>query len=150
MKSISQFHWLKTSIRSVIVTVALLLQSNLAHSENIVLLVHKDSVISEISNEDVANIFLGIGNFGLKPYDQQDRRLRTEFYKKTANLSLASVRAHWAKRVFTGRGRPPPIINLQQIESVLNESTLTITYAPASQTVPGSKILLTLEIGEQP
>lgn len=119
-----------------------------ALAEKIVLIAHQNSTISAISNQDAANIFLGIGGNDLTPYDQKDRNLRASFYKSVAGLSLASVRAHWAKRVFTGRGRPPAIIDYKQSQLVFKDPSDAITYIPATQQIAGTKVLLTLDTGE--
>ena len=67
--------------------------------------------IGPLSRQQVAELFLNPtqNTVGLKPLDRQDPALRERFYRGVSGMSPASVRASWAKRVITGRGRPAEI-----------------------------------------
>jgi hypothetical protein len=103
-----------------------------------------------LTRTEAANLFLGLGNAhpGLQPFDQRDPDLRERFYHEVAGLSLASVRAHRAKQVFTGRGRPPAMLSADEVENTLREKGNAVTYIPAGRLPAGSKVLLILESGE--
>lgn len=121
-----------------------ILFSPLLGAEDIVVVCHQNAALNDINRQDVANLFLGLSNSSFKPYDQKNKKLQSAFYDYAADLSLASVRAHWAKRVFTGRGRPPAIVSLEQTGELISTDPLAITYVPANQVIPGVKILLRL------
>jgi hypothetical protein len=105
---------------------------------------------TSLTRTETANLFLGLGNAnpGLQPYDQRDPDLRERFYREVAGLSLASVRAHRAKQVFTGRGLPPTMLSAEEVEKTLREKANVVTYVPAGRLPAGSKVLLILESGE--
>lgn len=111
-------------------------------------IVHENSSITELTHIEAANLFLGIGDANLKPYDQAEKNLRTDFYQTVANLSLVSVRAHWAKQVFTGRGRPPSIIDQSQTQILFDQNSEAITYTRASDTISGTRIVLRMNTKE--
>lgn len=103
-----------------------------------------------LTRTETANLFLGLGNIhpGLQPFDQRDPDLRERFYREVAGLSLASVRAHRAKQVFTGRGLPPAMLSAEEVEKALGGKTNIVSYVPAGRLPAGSKVLLILESGE--
>jgi hypothetical protein len=107
--------------------------------------------VTALNRAEAASLFLGLGpnQHHLIPFDQDDRELREHFYAEVANLSLASVRAHWAKQVFTGRGRPPAILTLHDVRQTLHDTPDAITYIPAGRIPAGGIVLLTLESGKQ-
>lgn len=121
------------------------------HTEEIIVISSADRPAITLTKEDVADIYLNRGEnpLHLKPYDQQDRQLREQFYRKITGLSLASIRAYWAKRVFTGRGRPPAIIEHEQITETLTKNPNAITYTSKQRQPEHSKVLFSLQMGEQ-
>lgn len=111
---------------------------------------HQDMEVASITRTEAANLFLAKERTDsqLTPFDQRDRQLRERFYREVAGLSVASVRAHWAKQVFTGRGRPPAMLSLEEVERVLSEKPGAVTYVPAGQLPEGCKVLLSIDAGE--
>lgn len=132
----------------VICALGLSFVHTMACADSILVIAHQDAPVDSMSQSEAANLFLGIGHHELTPFDQEDRQLRNDFYKKVANLSLASVRAHWAKLVFTGRGHPPEIIDRNNLEQFIKNHPDAVTYIPAVNPPPGCKILLSLDTGE--
>ena len=118
-----------------------------AIAEDILVITHQDWPVTNLSAKQVANLFLGLGqnNHGLTPFDLSDKKLRRSFYRRVTGLSLVSIRAKWARQVFTGRGRPPDILKLEQVDQLLSEKTGAVLYVFADQQPEGSKILLTLK-----
>lgn len=112
--------------------------------------VHQDVEVVTITREEAANLFLAGGRTDarLTPFDQRDRQLRERFYREVAGVSAASVRAHWAKQVFTGRGRPPAMLSREEVERVLSEKPGAVTYVPAGHLPEGSKVVLSLGAGD--
>lgn len=80
---------------------------------DVVAVVSSKSPITTLSNNQIADIFLGkTARFPdgrpAVPIDQAEMSLmREEFYTKFTGKSPAQIKAHWSKMIFTGRGRPP-------------------------------------------
>jgi hypothetical protein len=112
----------------------------------------RDAPVSALTRQQVAGLYLGLGmqDARLQPLDQGDPELREKFYRAVADLSTASVRAHWAKQVFTGRGRPPQTLATEVLERMADRNPAVVTYIPAGKLPPGSKILLILDSGTRP
>lgn len=84
-----------------------------ALSGEVVLVVSADNPATELTRDQVADIFLGKrlqypdGRRAI-PVDQaQGSPVREAFNQMVLQRTDAQVRAHWAKIIFTGRGRPP-------------------------------------------
>jgi ABC-type phosphate transport system substrate-binding protein len=80
---------------------------------DLVVVVSRDSPLTHLSKNQVADIFLGRsmqfpdGRHAV-PVDQAESSpMRSAFNTSVLGRTPAQVRAHWAKIVFTGRGRPP-------------------------------------------
>lgn len=120
-----------------------------ASANEIIVVVRQDSEAAAMTQTEVANLFLGRegSNNKLIPFDQDDSQLRERFYRDVADLSLSSVRAYWAKRVFTGRGRPPGILKQHEMEQVLKENPAAVLYSADDQQPAGSRILFSTKLG---
>lgn len=138
-------------MRILLCALLLFLPATSAFAYDILLIAGQDAPVSVLNRTEAANLFLGIGYTAppLTPFDQKDAQLRERFYRGVAGLSAASVRAHWAKEVFTGRGRPPAMLELEEVENVLKENPFAVTYVPAGEMPKGSKLLLMLESGKE-
>ena len=88
-------------------------------AEEILVITHQDTPVSNLSTKQVANLYLGVGEnkHNLTPFDLHDKKLRQNFYGEVTGLSLASIRTKRAKQVFTGRGRPPAMLTLETDKS---------------------------------
>ncbi|MCB1738560.1 MAG: hypothetical protein KDI42_10570, partial [Gammaproteobacteria bacterium] len=102
---------------------------------DIVVITNGPTEIRQFSRAEVADLFLGRSQnaYNVLPVDQDDEALRERFYREYAGMSLSRVRAYWAKRVFTGRGRPPDMISLDQTAGMISGTRLVITYMPAGK-----------------
>lgn len=123
----------------------------LAAAEDIWVVASQSVSSPKLTRTEVANLFLGLGrkNPALQPYDRSDPDLRERFYREAADLSMSSVRAHWAKQVFTGRGRPPAMLKTEEIEGTLAKHPGAVTYVPAGHVPAGGRIVLILETEER-
>lgn len=124
----------------------LLFLSAPAAAGGIWIVTHQDVEVASITRAEAANLFLSKERTDsrLTPFDQRDRQLRERFYREVAGVSAASVRAYWARKVFTGRGRPPAMVSLEEVERVLSEKPGAVTYVPAEQLPEGCKVLLSI------
>lgn len=131
--------------------IGLFLHLMLAQAEEIVVISSDARPEVILTKQDVADIYLDKGENPqhLKPYDQQDKQMREQFYREISGLSLASIRAYWAKRVFTGRGRPPVIIEHDQINQTFTENPNAITYTRKQRQPEHTKALFSIQLGEQ-
>ncbi len=107
-------------------------------AESFRVVVPKSAGLQKLDTHQVSDIFMGRVNASrrVRPVDQKDEGLRADFYQHIAGKSLSSVKAYWAKRVFTGRGRPPAMMTLEETRSLFAEDAGIITYLPASVNVP--------------
>ncbi|RJG11650.1 hypothetical protein [Massilia cavernae] len=77
-----------------------------AHAE-LVVVVGAKSPAGTMSNEQVAQVFLGKSS-AMTPVDQPESApVRAEFYKKVAGKEAAQAKALWSKLVFTGKASLP-------------------------------------------
>jgi ABC-type phosphate transport system substrate-binding protein len=84
-----------------------------AADDTIVVVVSAQNPMTEISRLHLADLYLGRttrfpNGEAAEPIDQGAASpARAAFYQGYLGRSLAQVKAHWSKIVFTGRGRPP-------------------------------------------
>ncbi|RDH86687.1 MAG: hypothetical protein DIZ78_07220 [endosymbiont of Escarpia spicata] len=132
-------------------TLALSLFVSVAAAEEVLIVVQQDTEVTTLTREEASNLFLGLGstNSRLIPFDRSEQPLRERFYREVIGLSAASVRAHWAKQVFTGRGRPPARVSKTDVTQVLKDKPGAVTYVAIDQLPAHSRVLLSTEQGEQ-
>lgn len=79
----------------------------------VVVVVSAENPLTEISRRHLADLYLGRttrfpNGEAAEPIDQGSASpARAAFYQSYLGRSLAQIKAHWSKIVFTGRGRPP-------------------------------------------
>lgn len=88
-----------------------------AAADTVVVVVSADSPLVELRRQWLADIYLGRSSrfpdgrravpIDLEPGIPE----RAEFYERYLGRSLAEVKTHWSKLIFTGRGRPPPALS---------------------------------------
>nr|WP_180820935.1 hypothetical protein [Vibrio parahaemolyticus] len=69
---------------------------------------------------------------------------RTEFYRHLLNKNLAQMNAHWASLSFSGKARPPKVIDQPSIEILLawmREQPNRIGYAPVDSLPSDAHVL---------
>ncbi len=86
---------------------AVLAFSAVSASAEVVAVVGAKSPAATMSNEQVAQFFLGKST-SMTPVDLPDGNpVRNEFYKKVADKDASQAKALWSKLVFTGKATPP-------------------------------------------
>ena len=84
---------------------------------DVVVVVSAQSEVSQLQRVQVENIFLGRtyrlpGGADAIPLDlEEGTSERDEFYLKLVGRTAAQIKSHWAKLIFTGRGRPPAVVS---------------------------------------
>jgi len=125
----------------------LLLSSVSFASENLVVVVPKNSAITSLNNVDVANIFLARTNRfpnGDKsvPLELKTGELRTDFYKNISGKTPRQLMSYWTTLVFTGKGRPPKSYsNYEELKQKFANVHGAITYVDISQVTEEMRIV---------
>jgi ABC-type phosphate transport system substrate-binding protein len=117
---------------------------------DVVAVVSAKNSLTTLSKNQVADIFLGKavrfpdGTQAL-PIDQAEGTVaRDEFYAKFTGKSVAQLKAHWSKIIFTGRGQPPrAVANSIEIKKLLSQSPNAIGYIEPSMVDSSVRVLLT-------
>src|SRR5580658_8343465 len=105
---------MRTFIRLVFPS-AMIFGLGLAHAD-VVAVVSAKSSITELSKDQVSDIFLGKTSTFPKggqavPIDQAgDAPIRDEFYTKMTGRTAAQLKSYWAKQTFSGKGTPPKVV----------------------------------------
>lgn len=96
----------------------------LAHAD-LVLVANPQSGIERLTQDEVINIYLGryrrlASGVVAEPFDHPiDSELRSRFYRRLVNKNLAEINAYWARLVFSGKTRPPQVV--ENADSVLRQ-----------------------------
>lgn len=114
----------------------------------LLVVVHNDSPVQTLTRKELADIYLDLNaarsSRALHPMDRAEDPLRERFYQ---NLGLApsAVRLHWAKRVFTGRGRPPPVVSSTDLMPALTQQHNALIYLESGERPPHTRVVTTLD-----
>lgn len=135
-----------------LIALALCFHTLIAQADELFVICHANTDTAALSKDQLANLYLDRANkpAQLIPFDQEDPQQREFFYRQTTGLSLASVRGYWAKRVFTGRGRPPAIIKPSQIQQTLEQIPNAIIYTDDIHQLQNAKLIFSLQTDQQP
>lgn len=122
-------------MRYLIATLPILLLISAQAWADIVVVVHPQSELKNLTKQQVIDIYMGrlqISADGGKivPYDQpQDSEIRAAFYQNLTEKPVASVNAYWARLLFTGRAFPPrQPSDSMSIVDIVAESLYAIGY----------------------
>jgi ABC-type phosphate transport system substrate-binding protein len=116
----------------------------------VVAVVSAKSSVTTLSKNQVADIFLGRASrfpdgAPAVPIDQvEGSAARDEFYAKIAGKSAPQVKAHWAKIIFTGRGRPPEeVSNSVEMKKLVIRNPQAIGYIESDMVDANVRVLFT-------
>ncbi|MGG1947608.1 phosphate ABC transporter substrate-binding protein [Trinickia sp. NRRL B-1857] len=137
-------------LRSILAGAALTLSACLCHAE-LVVVVPAKSPVNALSENEVADIFLGRtsqvpGGGTVVPIDlADDAARRGKFYQIVCGKSPAQLRAYWSKLVFTGSGQPPrEVADVEALKKLIAGGTNAIAYIDSGQLDASIKAVLTL------
>jgi ABC-type phosphate transport system substrate-binding protein len=140
--------YLRTRLR--IVLAALLLGSVCAHAD-IVVVVSAKSTVSSLTQDQVADIFMGRaasfpGGSTAAPVDQREGSpMRNDFYEAISGKALPQMKAYWARMLFTGRGQPPVESgDSAEVKHMVAGNTRLIAYIDRAAVDSSVKVVLTL------
>ena len=124
-------------LRLISLLVALQLASFSVSAEQLVIIVHASNQQS-IDLEDIARIYLGKhhqfpnGDIAIPLDLPTDDPLYRAFSQTILKKSPSQLRAYWAKRIFTGRGKPPKsVLNREKSKNLVSEDRNYISYTDA-------------------
>lgn len=146
MKSFS-----KRTFLLIIIAFLFLLPGLLSASQTIAVVVHQDFEIAQLDREQVKAIFLSEANAPYKNitvFDRTDFALKGAFYRHVAGMSMNRLRAFWAKKVFTGRGRPPKTVALPDHMELMQRDKNVMTYVFSDKVPEGFKVVYQFETEE--
>ncbi|MBI5040110.1 MAG: hypothetical protein HZB57_02570 [Gammaproteobacteria bacterium] len=139
-----------TPLRIAMLLAGLYLARPSAAVEPLAVVTHEQAALQHLSRDEAMRVFLKqqplpTAARNLIPFDRTDDSLRAQFYQSVAGMSPHRLRAYWAKRVFTGRGRPPESLDANQAAVILSHNPAAITYTPRDQPLANSKTVLSIE-----
>ncbi|NNJ92716.1 MAG: hypothetical protein HKP55_13655 [Gammaproteobacteria bacterium] len=115
---------------------------------SIVVVVSSSVPVEQFTKQEVSSFFLGESSGSSlvdTAFDRNDYVLKGRFYRQVAGMSLNRLRAFWAKKVFTSRGRPPKAIEPDMIENRDAFGDSFITYMYEDELTDTFKVVYTLE-----
>ena len=117
-------------IHTIIFTSLLLLQAMPLYAGGSVILGEDNAL--ELTADKIKMIFLGKkkqdidGKQLIPALPDDDTAVKDEFNKKVLKKSSAMVKAYWAKRLFTGKGRPPREYESNELIELVQKDTKII------------------------
>ena len=112
-----------------------------------VVVVAKNSVIEQLNDRQIANIFLARTKHfpnGEKasPMELKHNEMRASFYRQISGKTLNQLNAYWTTLVFTGKGKPPrPYSDSRDLLEKFNRQPGAITYLSREQVTARMKVV---------
>ena len=123
-----------------------------AHAD-LVLVTSPQSGIERLTQEEVINIYLGRyrrlpSGVVAEPVDHPaESEARARFYRRLVNKSLAEVNAYWARLVFSGKTRPPQVV--QGADNIVHlVATQPGVLAYVERTQVDGRVRIVFELGD--
>ena len=116
---------------------------------NISIVTSSNSKLSNITQKDLANLFLKktntINGVKLTPIDNQNPQIFKEFYKKVVKKNPDQLHAYWAKQMYRGDKTPPKRLSTlalkKAMKKAMKKNQQIISYSKDPQT---GHLLLTI------
>ena len=130
------------------VLLALLLATQGAAAEELVLIVHRDSGISTLTREQASHLFLGRVKMlpsGGRANVVEVEPLRASFYRRLLGREIAEINAYWARLQFSGRTQPPlRVSDSAAAVARVAEDPQAIAFVDAVPEDPRARVVLRL------
>ncbi len=132
---------MKTMIQTVLA--AALLAAAMPSFAEVVVVVGAKSAAATMSNEQVAQFFLGKST-SMTPIDQPESApIRAEFYKKVTDKEASQAKALWSKLVFTGKATlPKEVAGSADVKKAVAADPKAIGYIEKSAVDATVKVVL--------
>lgn len=112
---------------------------------NISIVTSSNSKLSNITQKDLANLFLKktntINGVKLTPIDNQNPQIFQEFYKKVVKKNPDQLHAYWTKQMYRGDKTPPKRLSTLALKQAMKKNQQIISYSKDPQT---GHLLLTI------
>lgn len=126
-------------LKMIVLGLLLTLMMNNASAE-VVIVVSTDSPINSLSRAELTDIYTGrmnsfSGGQKIVPVDQKENSSAySEFYRDFLESTVAQIKIHWSKLIFSGRGQPPRTVSDEKaMAEFLAEHPNAIGYLSADQ-----------------
>jgi len=123
-----------------------------AYSEQLVIVVHKDTPIESLTKSEVIDIFMGKytaypnGQKALAVELTDQHTLKERFYRQLIGRSVASVNAYWARLKFAGRKRNAEVKDTQdEVIEYLRTTPLSIGYITVAKLDDNLKVVYQID-----
>lgn len=131
-------------------SILILSVTSLAYAD-IAVVVHRDSPLANVTQEEISKIFLAktktfANGQKIKLLDlEEGDETRDQFYKSVANKTPSQVKAYWSRLIFTGKGQPPQVLmDSDEIVETIEEDPNSIGYIDPDSVTDSVKVVLTL------
>lgn len=110
----------------------------------VVVVVNPKNASAAMTNDQVAQFFLGKST-ALTPIDQpESAAIRAEFYKKVTDKEPSQAKALWSKLVFTGKAtQPKEVAGSADVKKAVAADPKAIGYIEKSAVDASVKVVLT-------
>ena len=110
----------------------------------VVVVVNPKSAAGAMTNEQVAQFFLGKST-AMTPIDQPEgSTVRAEFYKKVTDKDASQAKALWSKLVFTGKATmPKEVANSAAVKAAVAANPKAIGYMDKASVDASVKVVYT-------
>ena len=141
---------MKSMKRNIVIVLLILLACSLGYSQssNYKVIVNNANSISEITKDQLSDIFLKktskwSDNKKIVPVNlKAESKTRQSFAKSVHNKSVNAVKAYWQKKIFTGKGVPPvEKPNNAEVITFVKANPGAIGYVSLSAAVSGAKVV---------
>lgn len=134
---------MKTMMNALVLAGAVLAVATPVLAE-VVVVVNPKSASGPMTNEQVAQFFLGKST-AMTPIDQpESAAIRTEFYKKVTDKEPSQAKALWSKLVFTGKAtQPKEVAGSADVKKAVAADPKAIGYIEKSAVDATVKVVLT-------
>ena len=131
-------------------SILILSVTSIAYAD-IAVVVHRDSPLANVTQEEISKIFLAktktfANGQKIKLLDlEEGDETRDQFYKSVANKTPSQVKAYWSRLIFTGKGQPPQVLmDSDEIVETIGEDPNSIGYVDPDSVTDSVKVVLTL------
>ncbi len=140
------------ALRYILLSLSLMLLAPLAVAD-LVVVANPKSGIERLSQDEVINIYLGryrrlASGITAEPVDlPADSEQKARFYRRLVGKTLPEINAYWARLVFSGRTRPPQLVD--HVEAALDYVVArpgALAYVERNQA--DKRVRIVFELGE--
>lgn len=120
-------------------------------SADVLVIVHRDSPLHELSPSQVSDLYLGRsrslpGSEAIVVIERErESSLRAHFFSLLNGMSLKQINAYWARLQFSGQVLPPPsLANAKDLLAAIRANRAAIGYVDASEADDSVRVVLRL------